>query len=195
MQVRTRDRGKQLGARYGESHNGAVRGKYPSMDSRLGGDIRGALIPITGTCTADKKKKKEEMMENLILNVEARSAAELIKHSHGPGTRFVFSDHNNNPEGSIYVIMRSVENVDNPEMHIEPHTHDFESLFIFKGYNPDMSGLVVEVLLGDAWHRIESPKTIRIPPGLNHNYRFIKGSGEYWNIVLTPGANYNKTVK
>jgi hypothetical protein len=143
MQVRTRDRGKQLGARYGESHNGAVRGKYPSMDSRLGGDIRGALIPITGTCTADKKKKKEEMMENLILNVEARSAAELIKHSHGPGTRFVFSDHNNNPEGSIYVIMRSVENVDNPEMHIEPHQHDFESLFIFKGYNPDMSGLVV----------------------------------------------------
>jgi hypothetical protein len=134
-------------------------------------------------------------MENLILNVEARSAVELIKHKHGPGTRFVFSDHNNNPEGSIYVIMRTVENVDNPEMHIEPHKHDFESLFIFKGYNPDMSGLVVEVLLGDTWHRIESPKTVRIPPGLNHNYRFIKGSGEYWNIVLTPGAEYNKTVK
>jgi 2-isopropylmalate synthase len=88
-------------------------------------------------------------MENLILNIEARSAEELIKHKKGPGTRYVFSDHNNNPGGSIYVIMRTVEDVDHPEMHIEAHCHDFESLFIFKGYNPDMSGLVAEVLLGD----------------------------------------------
>ena len=86
-------------------------------------------------------------MEKLILDIEARSAEELIKHSKGPGTRYVFSDHNNNPEGNIYVIMRTVANVDHPEMHIEPHQHDFESLFIFKGVNPDMSGLVVEVLL------------------------------------------------
>ncbi len=122
-------------------------------------------------------------MEKLILDIEARSAEELIKHSKGPGTRYVFSDHNNNPEGNIYVIMRTVENVDHPEMHIEPHQHDFESLFIFKGTNPDMSGLEVEVLLGDQWHRVESPKTIRIPAGLNHNYRFVKGSGEYWTGV------------
>jgi hypothetical protein len=134
-------------------------------------------------------------MENLILNIEARSAEELIKHTPGPGTRYIFSDHKNNPGGNIYVIMRKVENVDQPEMHIEPHCHDFESLFIFKGTNPDMSGLVVEVLLGDQWQRIESPKAVRIPPGLNHNYRFIKGSGEYWNIVLAPGGDYNKTIR
>ena len=88
-------------------------------------------------------------MENLILNVVARSAEALFKHKKGPGTRYVFSDHNNNPEGSIYVIMRTVENVDRPDMHIEAHKHEFESLFIFKGNNPDMSGLTVEVLLGD----------------------------------------------
>jgi len=136
-----------------------------------------------------------EDMEKLVLNVVARSAEELIKHTKGPGTRFVFSDHKNNPGGNIYCIMRTVENVDNPELHIEPHTHEFESLFIFKGNKPDMSGLIVEVLLGDKWHRFESPKAVRIPPGVNHNYRFVKGSGEYWNIVLTPGAEYNKTIK
>jgi hypothetical protein len=134
-------------------------------------------------------------MKDLILNIEARSSEELIKHRKGPGTRYVFSDHKNNPEGNIYVIMRTVENVNQPEMHIEPHCHDYESMFIFKGYNPDMSGLVVEVLLGEKWHRIESPKAIRIPPGLNHNYRFIKGSGEYWNIVLAPGGDYNKAIR
>ena len=72
-------------------------------------------------------------MKELILDVVARSAEELIKHKKGPGTRYVFSDHNNNPEGSIYAIMRTVEDVDNPPLHIEPHNHEFESLFIFKG--------------------------------------------------------------
>jgi len=135
------------------------------------------------------------MTEKLILDVEARSAEELIKHTAGPGTRYVFSDHNNNPEGNIYTIVRVVENVDHPEQHVEPHSHEYESLFIFKGSNPDFSGLEAEVLLGDEWHSIESPKAIRIPPGLNHTYRFVRGSGEYWNIVLTPGAEYNKTIR
>lgn len=134
-------------------------------------------------------------MKELILDVQTRSAEELIKHTAGPGTRYVFSDHNNNPKGNIYTIMRTVDNLDHPEQHIEPHSHEFESLFIFKGSNPDFSGLEVEVLLGNEWYRIESPKAVSIPPGLNHTYRFIKGSGEYWNIVITPGAEYNKTVK
>ncbi len=134
-------------------------------------------------------------MENLILNVEARSAEELLKHKQGVGTRYVFSDHKNNPGGNIYAIMRAVENLDHPELFIEPHSHEFESLWIFKGSNRDLSGLVAEVLLGDKWHRVESPKAVSIPPGLSHNYRFITGSGELWNIVLAPGGDYNKTVK
>jgi 2-isopropylmalate synthase len=135
------------------------------------------------------------MMENLILDVEARSAVELIKHSEGPGTRHVFSDHNNNPEGNIYVILRTVENVDHPEGHVEPHCHEYESMNIFKGNNPDMTGLKAGMFLGDKWYDFESPKAVRIPPGLNHTYRFIEGSGEYWNIVITPGAEYNRSVK
>ena len=134
-------------------------------------------------------------MKDLILNVEARSAAELKKHQKGPGTRYIFSDHRNNPEGNIYVVVRKVEGLDNPEGHVEPHCHDYESLFIFKGNNPDMSGLKATVLLGNRWHEFESPKTVRIPSGLNHTYRFVEGSGEYWNIVLTPGADYNKATR
>jgi len=134
-------------------------------------------------------------MKQLILDVKTRSAEELIKHKEGPGTRYVFSDHNNNPKGNIYTIMRRVENIVRPEQHVEPHTHEFESLFIFKGDNPDFSGLEVEVLLGSEWHRFESPKAVSIPPGLNHTYRFIRGSGEYWNIVIAPGAEYNKTIR
>ena len=140
-------------------------------------------------------KKTADPNEKLILGVEARSAVELIKHRHGPGVRFVFSDNNNNPEGNIYTIVRFVENVDHPEAHVEPHQHEFESLFIFKGSNPDMTGLEAEVMFDDKWYPISSPRAVRIPAGKVHTYRFVKGSGEYWNIVLTPGANYNRTVK
>ena len=40
-----------------------------------------------------------------------------------------------------------------------------------------MTGLEAEVQLGDEWYPINSPQAVRVPPGLKHNYRFIKGSG------------------
>jgi len=49
------------------------------------------------------------MAEKLILEVEARSAEELIKHTAGPGTKYLFSDHNNNPAGNIYTIVGSLK--------------------------------------------------------------------------------------
>lgn len=134
-------------------------------------------------------------MEELILPVQARSAEEIVKHGKGPGTRWVFSDNGNNPGGNIYVALRRVEKVDRTETHVEAHRHDFESMFLFKGDNPDLTGLVAEVQLGDRWDRIESPRAVRIPAGLSHSYRFVSGSGEMWNIVLTPGADYNRTAR
>lgn len=140
-------------------------------------------------------RKERIAMEKLILDVEPRSAEELVKHKAGPGTRYIFSDHNNSSGGNLYVIMRSVSNIDSPKQNVEPHCHEFESLFIFKGNNADMTGLKAEVLLGKEWYTIDAPKAVRIPTGLNHTYRLLKGSGEFWNIVITPGAEYNKTVR
>ena len=138
---------------------------------------------------------KREEAKKLILGVEARSADELLKHKAGPGTRYIFSDEKNNPDGNIYAIVRLVENVERPEAHVEPHSHQYESMNFFKGNNPDMTGLEVEVFLDGEWYPIKSPQAVRIPPNLQHTYRFIRGSGEYWNIVLAPGANYNKAVQ
>jgi len=36
-------------------------------------------------------------MKELILDVVARSSEELIKHTKGPGTRYIFSDHKTIP--------------------------------------------------------------------------------------------------
>lgn len=138
---------------------------------------------------------KEKDYSNLILKVESRPASELVKHKEGPGRRFVFSDHKNNPEGQIYTIVRVVENVDNPEQHIEDHEHDVDSLWMFEGDKSDLTGLRVEVRLGEQKFVLDSPTSVYIPARVKHNYRFISGSGRYTNIVLTKGKEYDKVTK
>lgn len=141
------------------------------------------------------KQEKEIDYSKLILKVKAKSASELTKHKHGPGERFVFSDHENNPDGKVYTIVRVVENVDNPEQHIEDHEHPVDSLWLFEGDKPDLTGLKVEVKLGDKKFTLDSPASVYIPAGITHNYRFIRGSGRYTNIVLVEGGEYNKAIK
>lgn len=134
-------------------------------------------------------------LKSLILPVREESSAVLRKHADGPGKRFVFSDQKNNPQGNIYAITRVVENVDNPEPHFEDHSHNVASLWLFEGSNPNLSGLRVEVKLGDEKFILDSPASIYIPAGVNHNYRFIFGSGRYTNVVLAKGGDYNSVTK
>jgi hypothetical protein len=54
------------------------------------------------------------------------------------------------------------------------------------GNNLDFSGLAAEVWWENEGHKIESPLAVSFPPGLNHTYRFLNGSGKYWSIVVTP---------
>lgn len=133
-------------------------------------------------------------LSRLIFRAECRSSSELVKHTDGPGKRFVFSDQNN-PCGSIYAMTRRVENVDNPEQHIEDHLHDVESFWMFMGSGPNAEGLRLEIKIGDEKFIVESPFSVTIPAGINHNFRFISGSGTYTNIVLIKSGNYNDVTK
>ncbi|MEM3759889.1 MAG: hypothetical protein QXZ02_02105 [Candidatus Bathyarchaeia archaeon] len=132
--------------------------------------------------------------DKLILRIEERSSTELKKHLEGPGKRYVFSDHKNNPEGKIYAIVRVVKNVDNSSPHVEIHSHDVDSLWMFIGDGEGLTGLQVEVTLEDKKYILNSPASVYIPAGVKHTYRFLKGSGKYINIVLVPGGEYNKAV-
>ena len=140
-------------------------------------------------------QEREFNYSELILEVKSKSASELTKHKHGPGERYVFSDHENNPQGKVYTIVRVVENVNNPEQHIEDHEHPVDSLWLFEGDKSDLTGLKVEVKLGDKKFILDSPASVYIPAGVIHNYRFINGSGRYTNIVLVQGGEYNKAIK
>jgi 2-isopropylmalate synthase len=59
-----------------------------------------------------------------------------------------------------------------------------DSLFLFLGTREDLSGLEVEVSLGDRVFRVVSPASVFIPAGLMHSYKFVAGSGLFINHVL-----------
>lgn len=132
--------------------------------------------------------------DRLILPVVCRSATELKKHEAGVGTRYVFSDGKNNPGGKVYSILRIVKNVERPPQHVGIHRHSVDSLWMFVGDNDDLTGLEVEVVLGEKTYTLDSPASVYIPRNVEHTYRFIKGSGKYINIVLVPGGNYNEAT-
>lgn len=134
-------------------------------------------------------------LDKLILKVKSRSATELKGHTEGPGVRYVFADHNNNPEGNIYSIIRTVHNINNPPSHVDVHSHDCDSLWEFIGDNRDLTGLIVEVILENNKYTLKSPASVYIPKNVKHTYRFIEGSGKYINIVLASGGKYNTTIK
>ncbi|MFA4953098.1 MAG: hypothetical protein WC584_02660 [Candidatus Pacearchaeota archaeon] len=132
--------------------------------------------------------------KNLILSVESRLATELKKHRAGVGKRYIFSDNKNNPKGNIYAILRKVSNVKNPPKHIQKHKHNCDSLWMFVGDKENLTGLKVEIVLGDEIYQINTPFSVYIPKNLEHTYNFIEGSGSYINILIAKGGNYNSST-
>lgn len=132
---------------------------------------------------------------DLILPIEERSAEELKKHTKGKGKRYVFSDHRNNPDGNIYCIVRTVRNIRKPSSHVEMHSHNADSLWLFIGDGEKLEGLQIQVKLGDNTFDVSSPASIYIPAGVEHTYNLMKGSGKYINIVLAKGGEYNTVTK
>ena len=134
-------------------------------------------------------------IDSYILPATSEAAAgKLEKHFKEIGTRYVFVDNRNYPETQMYVIARAVKNIEKGEEHIKPHTHRVDNLMSFIGDNDDLTGLTVEVLVGEERRVLKSPVSAYIPSGIKHNYRFVKGSGKYINIVLVPGGDYNSVT-
>lgn len=138
-------------------------------------------------------EKKSIPLQELIGKPFIKSASELIGHREGQGTRYVFLDHRNVPETSLYIILREVKDIRDEQSHVDAHIHNCDSAFLFIGKNPNLTGLGCEVQLGDEKHMIESPASVFIPKGLKHSYRLVRGGGYYANIVLSP--DYNKSIR
>lgn len=142
----------------------------------------------TRTCVLNEKA--------CIFKPQIRPAkGELVKHYSERGKRFVFLDSRNFPEGNIYMIMRVVRNIRKPYESAELRMHTVDAIMVFIGFKKDLTGLIVEVTLGDKKYVLESPVCIYVRAGTPHTYRILKGSGIYQKIVFAPGGDYNKVTR
>jgi 2-isopropylmalate synthase len=114
------------------------------------------------------------------------SAAELPYHRQGPGHRYVMIDDRVVNDARQYCIARTIPAMsDGCEGHVDRHRHTVDSLFLFLGSGPDLSGLTVEVQIGEETLEITSPASVFIPSGVYHTYRLIRGGGIFINHVLS----------
>lgn len=135
----------------------------------------------------------EASPETLVTVPSVISATELRHHRHGPGDRFVMIDERFVPDCRQYCIVRRV-----PRMqaygagHVDRHRHTCDSLFLFTGDSDDLTGLAVEVSLGERTFRLDSPASVFIPAGVEHSYRVLGGAGLFVNHVLA--GSYNDSL-
>lgn len=118
-----------------------------------------------------------------------KGASELKYHRDGPGVRWVWMDSRVDPRASLYVIQRSIglHGIPfTPEKHVDRHTHNCDSLFVFWGDQADGTGLTCCVELGEESETVHSPASVFIPAGVEHTYHYVSGQGTYTNIVLAP---------
>jgi 2-isopropylmalate synthase len=87
-------------------------------------------------------------IDRVVVTPKVISATELKYHRAGPGARHVMVDNRFVTNARQYCIVREIPHQDKPAVdHVDPHRHVCDSLFVFLGRGPGLTGLRVEVLL------------------------------------------------
>jgi len=134
-----------------------------------------------------------ESLDYLINNPDIISATELKHHRHGPGDRYLMMDDRVVRGAQQYCIVRNIPKMDDyGQGHVDAHRHNVDSLFLFIGNEDDLSGLSVEVKLGERTNMVNSPSSVFIPSGMMHSYRVVSGAGQFINHVLA--GDYNSSL-
>lgn len=135
----------------------------------------------------------EPELDRLINHPQVISATELRHHRAGPGERYVMIDNRVVADARQYCIVRRIPVAeDHGPGHVDTHRHSVDSLFLFLGNEAGLTGLEVEVRLGDRLFPVSSPASVFIPSGLVHSYRVVRGGGLFLNHVLD--GDYNSSL-
>ncbi len=135
----------------------------------------------------------EPTTEALVRVPSVISATELRYHRHGPGDRYVMIDERFVRDCRQYCIVRRIPRLESYGAgHVDRHAHTCDSLFVFIGDAEDMTGLAVEVSLGDDTFAVHSPASVFIPAGVQHSYRVVGGGGVFVSHVLA--GSYNESL-
>src|ERR671922_2309214 len=114
-----------------------------------------------------------------IFHPDVRPTTEIKYHTDAaPGVRYVFVDGKLKPEAGFYTVVRSVSNVNSTQAnYVDKHTHNCDTYHIAVGPGPELTGLIVEFVVGDEKIVTERPVGVHIPAGIPHSQRIVGGSG------------------
>ena len=129
-----------------------------------------------------------------ILRPFKKGASELPYHRDGYGERYILIDNRLDSRSRLYWIMRVFKNdkdswsklAKTEQQHVDGHQHDCASVFCFWGADAEGKGLTVSVTIGEETQEINSPAVLFIPAYTWHTYSYVSGSGQYFNLVLSP---------
>ena len=134
-----------------------------------------------------------DSLESLFIEPKIESAEILRYHSKGPGNRYVMIDESIVSNCNQYCIVREIPYHKNPPApHVDGHIHVVNSLYLFLGSDNNLSGLKVEVVLGNTTKIVDSPACVFVPAGISHTYYILEGKGYYINHVS--GGIYNDSL-
>jgi len=128
------------------------------------------------------------MNEHRVIVPEPRPTSDVpYHHDRAPGQKYLILDDGVVPGSPIYVALRRINFVppDQPRW-LDPHEHRCNSLYVFLGDEPDLTGLQAMATIGDLTFPIRSPSAVLIPPRILHHYWYTSGSGWYFQITLSP---------
>jgi 2-isopropylmalate synthase len=123
-------------------------------------------------------------LDDLVIEPEVRSAAELPHHRAGPGDRYLLIDESRLDGCGQYCIVRRIPEGDPGLGHVDTHRHNVDSLFVFLGSAEGLTGLRVQVTVGEEERTLDAPRSVFIPAGVRHSYRVLGGEGLFLNVVL-----------
>lgn len=175
--------------RHAFTHTSALHQKAATRSSTSYNWIAPESVGMVTQCSSPRLPA----LPSLFLKPFVKCATELKYHRSGHGIRYVMLDERILPDCRQYCIVREIPLIDEPPpSHVDIHTHHVDSLFLFLGYKPGLTGLKVEVQLEDVVQEIESPASVFIPAGVAHTYRILKGQGIFINHVLS--GSYNESL-
>jgi len=122
----------------------------------------------------DKYIVKAEKLEDVIYHDIPRAEKEL-------GPVFKYIEDSLFPGVNLVLRLRRVDQVPaNYQPYIETHTHDVDQFY------GATDGLTIEVIMENDRHEVTGPAAVRIPAGMKHTVRPLKGKG-YLIVILKKG--------
>lgn len=137
--------------------------------------------------------KPDYVIDSMIVKPPVICSTELKYHGKGPGRRYVMIDDRFVNDPRQYCIVREIPYQHEPAAaHVDPHRHSCDSLFLFIGDQPGLTGLTVEIMFENETRILTSPASLFIPASVLHSYRVLHGAGKYINHVLA--GDYNSSL-